>query len=281
MEGVSDSDCEPLHILIIGQPGSGKSSLAGALIKGRSTGVPGPDPATTEYIESTNVQLNESTYIMVHDTGGLDLYSNNDSRINVMQTILLNQKSVVVVCVRWDSCFIDSNRKKIFKIVNSLSSDVWRHTVIALTHSDNIPSEIKSLTPDRRNDAVAEINEKWNNQIKEELRGLGVSEDILGQLKICNTSHTEIASYPKQYWLPPLVEKICYIYPDLYYILLTHIVLSGKDEPRHSHHCRCVYKSVVAFAIGAGIGLCIGLIFGDIVSAVIGAIHSCSSSCYF
>lgn len=273
MEGVSNSDCDPLHILIIGQPGSGKSSLAGALIKGKSTGVPGPDPAaTTGYIESTNVQLNESTYVMVHDTEGLDMYSDNDSRINLMQTILRNQKSIVVVCVRWDSCFIDFNRKKIFKIVNSLSSDVWRHTVIALTHSDNIPSEINSLTPCRRNDAVAEINEKWNNKIKEELRSLGVSEDILGELKICNTSHTEIVSYPKQYWLLPLAEKICSIYPDLRNILLTH-VLSGKDEPHHSR----AHRGVVACAIGAGIGLYIGISIGGIAGFVIfAAIFSCS-----
>ena len=97
IEGVSDSDCESLHTLIIGQPGLGNSSLACSLIKGRPTGVSGPDPATTEYIESTNVQLNESNSIMVHDAQGLDIYSNNDNRINVMQIILLNQK-VLLLC---------------------------------------------------------------------------------------------------------------------------------------------------------------------------------------
>ena len=65
--GIVD-DGRPLHFLMIGPPGAGKSSLAGVLINGVSKGVDGPDAGTTENIKSTEVRANNGNTYIVHDT---------------------------------------------------------------------------------------------------------------------------------------------------------------------------------------------------------------------
>ena len=97
--GIVD-DGKPLHLLMIGPPGVGKSSLAGVLINGVSEGVDGPDAGTTENIKSTEVKANNGSTYIVHDTRGLDGNEEQTQRtIDEMKNIIINEKCIIFVCV--------------------------------------------------------------------------------------------------------------------------------------------------------------------------------------
>ena len=205
--GIVD-DGRPLHLLMIGRSGVGKSSLAGVLINGVSEGVDGPDAGTTENIKSTEVRAtNESTYI-VHDTRGLDGNEEQIQRtIHEIKRIITNEKCIVLVCVRWDDRF--ANCETTFEVTNQLSLDIWEKSVIALTHSDHLPPTFANLSDDERDEKIEELNKSWKRNIKEKLSCLGVNEDMLDKVKICNTSHTSIprVGYSKN-WLEQLAAEM-------------------------------------------------------------------------
>ena len=116
--GIVD-DGRPVHLLMIGPPGAGKSSLAGVLTNGVSKGVDGPDAGTTENIKSTEVRANNGSTYIVHDTRGLDgNEEQTQRRIDEMKRIIINEKCVVFVCVRWDARFSDC--KTTFEVTNQL-----------------------------------------------------------------------------------------------------------------------------------------------------------------
>ena len=186
--GIVD-DGKPLHLLMIGPPGVGKSSLAGVLINGVSEGVDGPDAGTTENIKSTEVKANNGSTYIVHDTRGLDGNEEQTQRtIDEMKNIIINKKCIIFVCVRWDARFTDCMMT--FQVTNQLSPDIWEKAVIVLTHSDCLSPDVRNLPNDQQDKRIEELNECWKKNIKAELLHLGVNEDTLDKLKICNTSLT-------------------------------------------------------------------------------------------
>ena len=225
--GIVD-DGRPLHLLMIGPSGVGKSSLAGVLINGVSKGVDGPDIGTTENIKSTVVSAtNGSTYI-VHDTRGLD--GNKDQTqqtIKEMKRVIENEKCIIFVCVRWDNRF--ANCETTFEVTNELSPDIWEKAVIVLTHSDCLPPTFANLPDDEQDESIEELNNCWEKNIKKKLSRLGVTNEKLEKLIICNTSHTSISKN----WISKLFAKLFQVLPccdNVFNAILTQV---GNLYPEH------------------------------------------------
>ena len=194
---------DALHLLMIGKPEVGKSSLAGVFINGKS-GVSSPDSATTGLI-STPVEGNGIRFV-VHDTEGIDA-SLTEHMHDEMKRIASNPNCIVVVCIPFDGHA--KNHMSALQTVTNLSPDreyeVWGKTIIALTKTDNV-------SIDRQN----ELYSMWKDRIIQELRNLHVSEPRIANIKICNTSDTSqsrLPSYPKN-WRDDLLKKINEIIPD-------------------------------------------------------------------
>ena len=129
-----------------------------------------------------------------------------------MKRIIINEKCIVFVCVRWDARF--SDYKTTFEVTNELSPNIWEKSVTALTHSDLLSFDVAELQDDQRAQRIEELNKSWKRNIKAELLNLGVNEDTLDKLKICNTSHTSKSSdsYPIN-WLEELMDKFLKVLP--------------------------------------------------------------------
>ena len=116
------------------------------------------------------------------------------------------------VCVRWDARFTDCMMT--FQVTNQLSPNIWEEAVIVLTHSDCLSPEVRNLPDDQQDQRIEELNECWKRNIKAELSHLGVNEDTLDKLKICNTSHTSIDEpWYRKNWLEELTAVLLKVLP--------------------------------------------------------------------
>ena len=201
MAGKSDpTDYDkPIHLVMMGRPYTGKTTLRNTILYGNSKGHPGPNAGTTEFDNSPDavITINGVDYI-VHDTPGIDVNSDTSLFKDEIDANLLNERCIVVLCIKWDDRLLDADRK-VLKVVNSFSNDIWNKVIIALTRSDEKPDDIET--------DENEFNEKWHETIKEEIGKLGVSDDTLKQLNICNTSKIGKACFLKD-WLEIFVMKL-------------------------------------------------------------------------
>ena len=249
---------KPMHLLMVGMPGSGKSSLANVFINGKSGDISGPETDTTEFIKTIEVKANNISFI-VHDTKGLDVFDENiESNTEDMKKIASEENCVVVVCIPFDSHLV--SHKLALKATNRLSSEIWKKAIIALTNSDKIPKEEQ-----------VSMNLKWRKAIEEELKHLNVNESIIQQLKICNTSHTTEAYYEN--WFQQLLEKVFEIIPNLNGLckFLLSRVLIEENMPFikflwESLKDGIIKKNVSSIAFG-GITYILSIIFDMVVDA--------------
>ena len=241
--GIVD-DGKPLHILMIGHPGVGKSSLAGVLINGVSEGVDGPDAGTTENIKSTEVRANNGSTYIVHDTRGLDgNKEQTQCTIDEMKNIIINEKYIICVCVRWDARFTDCITT--FEVTNQLSPDIWEKAVIVLTRSDCLSPDVRNLPNDQQDLKIKELNERWKKNIKAELSRLGVNEDMLDNLKICNTSHTSIdKTWYRKNWLEELTAELLKVLPSCNDVTNTILSQVANLYPEHQELVDALISSI-------------------------------------
>ena len=193
VSGIEDAseanDDKAIHLLMIGKPYVGKSTLVNALVRGKSTeGNAGPK--TSKPLEPTTLVVHGVVF-KVYDTQGIQLTTNKDEIIKKMKTILSNKFCIVVVCFRWDSRF-DDECMKILELINSLSNDIWNKVIIALTRSDVLSPDWIDFSDEKKNDKIILKNKEWNNAIKKALSNFNVNDELVNEFKICNTSHTEI-----------------------------------------------------------------------------------------
>ena len=273
VSGIEDAseanDDKAIHLLMIGKPYVGKSTLVNALVRGKSTeGNAGPK--TSKPLEPTTLVVHGVVF-KVYDTQGIQLTTNKDEIIKKMKTILSNKFCIVVVCFRWDSRF-DDECMKILELINSLSNDIWYKVIIALTRSDILSPDCIGLSDKKKNDEIVLKNKEWNNTIKKALSNFNVNDKLVEEFKICNTSHTEIPTehlLHLQNWRENLVHNIVNVY---------------KKSPGFRDVVKPIKKSKYTYSIGnilytitpivatAGVSSGGGIVLGAITGGVAGAI---------
>ena len=173
------------HLLLIGATGTGKSALAGVFINGKSGGKFGPKAGTEDLVITTPVETDDNTYY-VHDTRGL-----GDSDVDIesmkiqVKKIFETNDCLVILCVRWDSRFVDTKTKLAFEVCGSLSPDIWSKVVIAITHSDRIPPDIECLPLEQKREKIQRLKDEWIHLILSQYPNINKNH-------ICFTSHTEV-----------------------------------------------------------------------------------------
>ena len=234
-ERSAHSSCDkPVHLVMLGRPGAGKTALRNTILYGNSKGHPGPNPGTPEFDNSPDAvnTINGVQYI-VRDTPGIDVSSDTSFIKDEIDTNLLNQRCIVVLCIKWSDRILDADRK-VLELVNSFSNDIWNKVIIALTHSDLSPNGIEE-----RNEN--EFNAEWHEAIKENIRQLDVSDDTLKQLNICNTSKLDKDCFFKD-WLETLIMKLA----EVLSVKVSEYIVSSFEK--------CISGGVVSAFGGISIG---------------------------
>ena len=186
-DGIKD-----IHLLMVGKTGTGKTSLANALLKNQSSGgLFGANVGTEELVTSlSSTQDGITTHL--YDIRGF--YDGNirseDIVAAVQQKCSMKQLNAVIVCLRWD-CRFDESDKKVFRLLNEMNPDIWKRTIVALTFCDHLAPEVSQC---KSNDEKCQITScawsVWENAIKEELTKLEVPSDVINNIKICPATHT-------------------------------------------------------------------------------------------
>lgn len=185
-DGVSE-----VNLLMIGKCGTGKTSLANAILSGKSSGGAfGPKPGTTEAVVTSTDVIN-GVPVKVHDIRGLyDGTVSSDTIIQaVQQQCPVENLSTIFLCFKFFDR-LDAADKKVFSRLHQLGPDIWNKVVVALTFCDYIPPEMKDKSDDEKREMVEETWLDWEKLIKYQLRHLRVSLHIIDNIQIVPTTST-------------------------------------------------------------------------------------------
>jgi hypothetical protein len=133
----------PLHVLMIGKTGVGKSALANALLVGtehKEIFQEGAYEATTKVLHSETTDIN-GVKVVVHDTPGFFDGEITTGELLIMLREGLPQIDLVIFCAKIDDTRIRSEDKEMVSLVAALlTPDLWSRAVLALTFSNKVPS---------------------------------------------------------------------------------------------------------------------------------------------
>ena len=184
---------QEIHVAVFGKAGTGKTSLASALITNKSglSGSFGPLPGTKNLIEVKTCRL-KGISVYVYDTRGLwdGIISNKEIMEAFQQICPADKLDLVIACFRWDDR-LDRANKRIFPVINKMDSNIWKKTVFALTFCDNLPPEYKYVSANEKSKLVNQKWAEWEGVLKNELKRLNIKQEVLCNIKICPTTHTE------------------------------------------------------------------------------------------
>ena len=181
---------QEIQLLIVGKSGTGKTSLASALLANESAK---ECYAGTEdvLVHCTQGQLDGKS-LNVYDTRGICNGSVSNEKIveAIKQNCPVDQLNKVIVCMRWDER-LDEADKEVLHCLDELDSEIWRKTVFALTFCDHLPPGLKHKNDDEKRREVDQKWSEWKNVITQELISLGVSHTVVESIRMAPTTHTD------------------------------------------------------------------------------------------
>ena len=197
-EGIDDKHTPSIelsgnvNLLMIGKAGIGKTCLTNAILKGKSSGgKAGPKTGTESLIVPYTYEIH-GIRINVYDVRGLSdgIVSSNNIIQAVQKNCIMEQLSAVVVCFRFDQR-LDTADQAVFHHVNKLKPGIWKKVVFAITHCDDIPSEIEELDSDvEKCAAIKKLWMDWDECIKHELKKINLPDEIIDNIQIAPTTRT-------------------------------------------------------------------------------------------
>ena len=195
--GLTDllQDVRDVSILMVGKGGSGKTSLANAILRNNSSGGHfGADRGNIELFTSESFEKKEAgVKVTVHDIVGFEDIDvpNEDIKSAIERGCSVDRLSALVVCFKWDDRF-DMVAQRILKILCDLEEMAWEKVIFALTHCDRVPPDYQEMDLDGKNMLLIATYAKWRESLTVELGKLKVDEHVISNMKIVPTTHTSI-----------------------------------------------------------------------------------------
>ena len=184
-----------VSILMVGKGGSGKTSLANAILRNNSSGGHfGADRGNVELFTSESIEKEEAgVKVTVYDIVGFEdsAVPNEDIKSAIERGCSVDRLSALVVCFKWDDRF-DMVAKRILKVLCDLEKIAWEKVIFALTHCDRVPPEYQEMDLDGKNMLLRATYAKWRKSLTVELGKLEVGEQVISNVKIVPTTHTSI-----------------------------------------------------------------------------------------
>ena len=308
LRSIGNEGPKKVSILMAGKGGSGKTSLANALLTNNSSGGGfGPEKGTATLANSqTRSYPNLNVEVTVTDAIGFaSLYVSDDEILaHVHEQCDVDSLTAVVVCLRWDDKF-DEISRKILSLVGSLHENIWEKVTFALTHCDRLPPEFEEKTKAEKESYLSTTLQLWKGRLKFELCKLGVSEAIIEDLLVSPTSHTAVriekdrcgALFPEgmSNWLENLWNNLVEIatkfqpenFLNILSLLLVHlfhrvgstagemVTVSVKEVEKFFTRSRIgaifLGGTIGGAVVGAGGGALAGVALADVVAVVIGS----------
>ena len=267
-DGIKD-----VHLLMVGKTGTGKTSLANALLKNQSSGgLFGPDIGTKELVTSlSSTQDGITTHL--YDIRGLydGKIHSEDIVTAVQKKCSTKQLNAVIVCLRWDCRFGESD-KKVFHLLNEMNPDIWKRTIVALTFCDHLaPEVLRCKSNDEKRQITSCTWSQWVNAIKEELTKLKVPSDVIDNIKICPTTHTDVqidlgcfSFILKDYWLRYLwcsFFENAKNYPETFSLAISLVTAAATYQKAlvEDGVVGAILGGLAGAAVGAGVGAGVGV----------------------
>lgn len=176
-----------VHILMIGKPGVGKSTLADAFIGVNECS---KEARRDKAIESFSHQIG-SVKVVCYDTQGLfDGEKEADEIVAEIQSKSPPSGfNIIIVCMKFHDRFDKSNRE-VFQVVNKLQNDVWSKVCVALTFADNIPANWKDYKTEEQETNFIDTKQSWKDDIEKYLVSKGIRKQGDPHLPIYPTTYT-------------------------------------------------------------------------------------------
>ena len=263
-------DCPVFGILVIGETGTGKSTLINNLL-GCEVAEVGHSMESETQLVTPHERSVHGVPVVVYDTPGLNDTSGDDDpkHLDIMKSLLDRKKiHLVIYCMKLTENRMRSGLIRTFKEFHNIGVP-WKQTVVTLTFADKEADTSRKFS-------------MMQQQLKKTLvKKVGVASSIVDELKICPTvkDPTEALPNGKQwyvpFWLdvvgvlvPAALAQFLYIHKDNIHMEGTpaskrlspvNITLVGEDQERFQRELDSLAKAIrsVCVSVRACVRACV------------------------
>lgn len=135
-----------VNILALGETGVGKTALVKSLfdLKNNELKLKGGVRSDTDFVKTYKYKINEVTLLYTDSPGFFDTRGSDKAKKNMSQIISHIKKNDIDI-VLWVAKICDLVNEKHFNLLEKLTKlfgvDVWKKTIIVLTHANNLPPD--------------------------------------------------------------------------------------------------------------------------------------------